>query len=191
VRKIIILVFLLVLAGETKGQQDSEQVETGQVQVAGKVRSYHLRRLPLSSFPDLPPSVSSILAQRGCMIPQTWEAHRPENVIHGAFYQAGHQDWAVLCSQRGESSLLVFRDGMGMPLELASYRDKDRLAPTTAAGQLGYAWAIDSASPTRLRQFAPGQRFEHQGIEDSLVEYSSILHYWRDGQWLSIEGMGT
>lgn len=124
------------------------------------------------------------------MVPQTWEAHHPENVIHGAFFQAGHQDWAILCSRQGESSLLVFQNGMGMPVELASHKDKDRLAPINATGQLGYAWAIDPASLTRMRQFAPEQRFNHEGIEDSLIEHSSVLHYWREGQWLVLEGIG-
>jgi hypothetical protein len=190
VRKIVVLVLALILAIQTRAQ-GGEQVETGQVSVAGKTHPYRLRRLPLSSFPELPPSVSSVLAQRGCMVPQTWEARRPENVIHGAFYQAGHQDWAIICSQYGESSLLVFRDGMGVPVELASYRDKDRLAPMNETGQYGYAWGIDPASPSRFRQFAPGQHFDHEGIEDSLIEYSSVLRYFRDGQWIAIEGLSS
>lgn len=191
-RTVIILValVLLVSAGETRGQnQDKEQVETGQVQKAGQVYFYRLRRLPLSAFPDLPPSVRAVLTQRRCMIPQTWEARRPENVIHGAFFQAGHEDWAMLCSQAGESSLLVFRDGIGVPFELGSYKDVDRLAPTTEGARLGYAWGLDAASPARLRQFAPGQNFEHDGIEASMIEYSSILHFYRNGQWTTIEGL--
>lgn len=194
VRTVIILVLLVLLipAGETRGQeQDKEQVETGRLQIAGQSYPYRLRRLPLSSFPELPPSVRGVLAQRGCMIPQTWEARRPENVVHGAFFQSGHQDWAVLCSQNGESSLLVFRDGIGVPVELASYKDTNRLAPTNENGYLGYAWGLDTASPTRLRQFAPGQRFDHDGIEASIIEHSSVLHFYRDGQWITIEGLGA
>jgi hypothetical protein len=190
VRKIIVLGLMLLLAGQTKAQ-DGEQVESGQVVVAGQTHSYRIRRLPLSSFPELPASVSSALAQRGCTVPQTWEAKRPENVIHGAFYQAGHQDWAILCSLHGESSLFVFRDGMGVPLELMSYRDKDRLASVNETGQFGYAWAIDPAPPSRFKQFAPGQHFDHEGIEDSLIENSSTLRYFRDGQWISIQGLGS
>jgi hypothetical protein len=194
VRTIVILVVLMLLVptGETRGQdqdQDKEQVETGQLQIAGQSRSYRLRRLPLSAFPELPPSVRSVLSQRGCLVPQTWQARRPENVIHGAFFRAGNQDWAVLCSQEGESSLLVFRDGIGVPAELASYKDVDRLMPTNANGKLGYAWGIDPASQDRLRQFAPGQHFDHEGIEDSVIDHSSVLHFFREGRWSLIEGV--
>lgn len=183
---------VLFPASETRGQdQDKEQIEAGQLQIAGQSRPYRLRRLPLSSFPELPPSVRSVLAQRSCMVPQTWEARRPENVIHGAFYQAGHEDWAVLCSHDGESSLLVFRDGIGVPVELASHRDLDRLVPTNVSGRFGYSWGIDPVSPSRLRQFAPGQRFDHDGIEDSVIEHSSVIHIYRDNRWMAIEGLGS
>jgi len=188
VRKLAIL-FVLAILTSALSAQEGEQVESGQVQIAGKSYAYRIRRLPLSAYPELPPSVRAVLEQRGCMVPQTWEARRPENAIHGAFYQSGHQDWAVLCSHEGESSLLVFRDGIGTPVTLMSYKDQDRLAPTLTPGQLGYAWAVDPAKPERLRQFSPGKRFEHEGIEDSLIEYTSVLHFCRDGMWMSMDGI--
>lgn len=188
IRKIIGIALLLPLPLHLFAQND-ELLEKGQTQFRGRTQEYRIRRLPLSSFPQLPAGARMVLEQRGCLIPQTWQAKRPENVIHGAFLAVGNDDWAALCSAAGESSLLVFRNGMGMPLELARHRDMDRLTATNVANLMGYAWAIDPASPARLRQFAPGQRFEHEGVEESLVDISSLLHFWKEGKWVEIEGL--
>ena len=82
--------------------------ESGQIVVDGRSTPYLIRHLPVSSFPDLPASVADLLNQRGCLIPQTYEAHQPENVIHAGFERAESLDWAVLCSAQGTVSLLVF-----------------------------------------------------------------------------------
>ena len=75
--------------------------ESGKTSVDGKTSPYLIRRLPVNSFPDLPDAVAETLTQRGCLIPQTYQAHRPENVIHASFDRAGSSDWAVLCSTHG------------------------------------------------------------------------------------------
>ena len=62
------------------------------------------------------------------MIPQTYEAHRPENVIHASLQRAGSSDWAVLCAAKGTVSLLVFFGSEpAAPMELASAQETERL----------------------------------------------------------------
>ncbi|MGB6830098.1 MAG: hypothetical protein WBE41_18775, partial [Terracidiphilus sp.] len=58
---------------------------SGTVTVNGQPRQYMVEHLPASSFPALPAGVAAELNRRGCLIPQTYEAHGPENVIHGSF----------------------------------------------------------------------------------------------------------
>jgi hypothetical protein len=70
-------------------------------------------RLPPAAFPELPGSVVHELQRRGCTIPQEAYTKKPHNVIHGEFARSGHKDWAVLCSIRGVSSILVFWNGSG------------------------------------------------------------------------------
>src|SRR6185437_6192208 len=72
--------------------------ETGRIPIAGRSTPYNIRHLPVVSFPQVPMTVREGLGERGCLIPQTYEAHQPENVIHGSFERAGSSDWAVLCS---------------------------------------------------------------------------------------------
>src|SRR3974390_1098637 len=97
-----ILLMLLVSLGMVAAQEPESTlkalVTTGEVMLRGQKRQYIVRHLPPSSFPDLPDAVANELNQRGCLIPQTYQAHQPENAVHGSFQSAGSSDWAVLCS---------------------------------------------------------------------------------------------
>ncbi len=77
-------------------------------------------RLPPAAFPMLPISVVRELRRRGCTIPQEDYSKTPNNVISGQFAHRGQRDWAVLCSIKGESSILVFWNGSATnPADLA------------------------------------------------------------------------
>ena len=72
--------------------------ETGRIPIAGRSTPYVVRHLPAASFPQMPLTVQDGLSERGCLIPQTYEARQPENAVHGSFERPGSSDWAVLCS---------------------------------------------------------------------------------------------
>ena len=79
-------------------------------------------------FPACPRRSQPNSTSRGCLIPQTYEAHRPENVIHASLERAGSSDWAVLCSERGTVSLLVyFSSDPAKLLVLAASPETERL----------------------------------------------------------------
>ena len=86
--------------------------ESTQMTGSGQMRAWSTRRItsfaicPVSSFPELPAEGQDLLNQRGCMIPQTYAAHHPENVVHASLERAGSSDWAVLCSTKGKVPLL-------------------------------------------------------------------------------------
>src|SRR4051794_182130 len=110
-RSRLFLAFLLTLCSASANQPEADPQhlnESGQVTVAGQTVPYLIRRLPISSFPDLPAHVADQLNQRQCLIPQSYEAHHPENVVRASLERAGSSDWAVLCSANGTVSLLVF-----------------------------------------------------------------------------------
>ena len=117
---------------------------SGQIVIDGQPASYLIRHLPVSSFPGLPVELATLLNRRGCLIPQTYEAHHPENVIHASLERAGSSDWAVLCSTRGNglaAGLLFQRPG-----RVAGAR---RRAGNRAAA---------SARPERCSRFQLGHR---------------------------------
>jgi hypothetical protein len=76
-----------------------------------KAAERQIVRLPPASFPELPPAIARELQHRGCTIPQDVFSRTPRNVISGEFARRGQKDWALLCSIKGSSSILVFWNG--------------------------------------------------------------------------------
>lgn len=163
--------------------------ETGRILVAGRSTPYIIRHLPVAAFPQIPIVVQGGISERGCLIPQTYEAQRPENVIHGSFERAGSSDWAVLCSVHGTASLLVFfGSNLDHPYTLASAQETERLQAHDPSGVLGFNWGIDAASP-RLIYDAQGGIYprppmeSHDAVADSIVEHATEYHYYSNGAW--------
>lgn len=175
---------------------NAERIESGQIHApGGATLEWRIRLLPLASFPDLPSPVAAQLARRRCMIPQTFEAQKPENVVHGAFLEAGSSDWAVLCSASGETTLYVFLSGtLDAPIALRTQSDTAWLGAEPGSSLYGSAWGIAVRSAADLynsRQIHDAVRaipFDHDGIEDSHLELSATVHYYHAGQWLNLSG---
>src|SRR5580698_10278067 len=161
-----------------------QMTETGHVVAGGQSVAYLIHRLPVSSFPELPLTIQDVLNIRGCMIPQTYEAHRPENVVHASLERAGSSDWAVLCSVHGTISLLVFfASAPERPVELASVAQTDRLQAHGSGGALGFNWGIDSASPERVHDAQTGlarrpPRPDHDALADSEIDRHTLFRFY-------------
>ena len=166
---------------------------SGQILLAGHTTPYRIRHLPISSFPGLPNELVVLLTQRGCLIPQTYEAHRPENVIHASLERPGSSDWAVLCSERGTVSLLVFFSSAPANLYvLSAAPETERLQPHDPTGVLGFNWGIDPASPEQIRQAQAGlmfhpARLDHDALADSVVEGRTVYHFYSKNAWTILE----
>jgi hypothetical protein len=169
-----------------------EQIETGRVRMPGGAEvAYRIRLLPLLSFPGLPSAVAAQLNERECMVPQTYEARSPENVVKASLERKGSEDWAVLCSVDGATTLYVFFQSQpSAPMALRRQRDTEWLG-SEAAGEYGSAWGIERRGPSQMRMpkggAAGNAAFDHDGIEDAFVEKSSTTHYFQDGTWMVLE----
>jgi hypothetical protein len=168
-------------------------VESGQIIVDGHPTPYLIRHLPISSFPDLPPAIQQQLDHRGCLIPQTYEAHGPENVVHASLERPGSSDWAILCSAQGTVSLLVFLgDGSSQPFTLASAPETERLQMHDPSGVLGFNWGIDPASPEQIHDAQlpmrhPPPRLDHEALADTLVDRHTVYHFYLKSAWIVLE----
>jgi hypothetical protein len=162
---------------------------SGQIVLAGRSTPYLIRHLPASSFPDLPAGIQDQLNLRGCLIPQTYEAHHPENVVHASLEGSGSSDWAVLCSAQGAVSLLVFfNGGSAPPIVLASAPETERLQAHDASGVLGFNWGIDPASPEQVRDAQGGMKhhpplLDHDALADSIVDRATVYHFYSKSVW--------
>ncbi len=166
---------------------------SGHIVVAGHSIPYLIRHLPVSSFPELPAEFAALLNRRGCLIPQTYEAHQPENVIHASLERPGSSDWAVLCSERGSVSLLVyFSSPPDKMMVLSAAPETERLQAHDPSGVLGFNWGIDPASPEQIREAQAGLLYrpapvDHDALADSLVDRHTIYHYYLNGAWIVLE----
>jgi hypothetical protein len=171
----------------------AQLVESGKIVVGGRSTPYLIRHLPVSSFPGLPAGIQDLLTQRGCLIPQTYEAHQPENVIHASLERRGSSDWAVLCSVQGTVSLLVFfADSSSGPMVLASAPETERLQAHDPSGVLGFNWGIDPASPDQIHEAQSGMQhrpphLDHDALADSVVDHSAVYHFYSKTVWTLVE----
>ena len=182
-----------LLSAQQPPPSPSQLNVSGHIVVAGQSIPYLIRHLPVSSFPGLPDELAALLNRRGCLIPQTYEAHRPENVIHASFERPGSSDWAVLCSERGTVSLLVFFSNSPTSLYvLSAAPETERLQAHDPSGVLGFNWGIDPASPQQVRQAQAGllhrpAPVDHDALADSLVDHRTVYHFYLKSAWIVLE----
>ena len=181
-------------AASAQQPQPSEPLNSsGQITINGHSAPYLVRHLPISAFPQLPTPVQDQLTLRGCLIPQTYQAHRPENVVHASLERPGSSDWAVLCSVGGTVSLLVFFDGAAAnPSVLSKTIETSCLQWHNAAGILGFDWAIDPASPQDVHVAQLGMRrlpsrIDHDALADSLIDQRTLYHFYSSSNWTLID----
>jgi hypothetical protein len=151
-------------------------------------------RLDPSRFASLPPPLKAELHRRGCTIPQVFADRRPHNVVRGHFKTRHQVDWAVLCSRRRTSSILIFWGGDPKVFsELAERPDADFLQVVNA-GEIGFSRAIGIASAKFIRdhhqQFGGPKPppLTHDGIDDAFVGKASTVWFWYRGKWLQLQG---
>jgi hypothetical protein len=172
---------------------ESPLVQTGQVTVSGQQVSYLIRRLPVSSFPELPAAIADTLNARGCLIPQTYQAHHPENVVHASLEKPGSSDWAVLCEAKGQVSLLIFFASVSPtePFTLSNAAETDRLQQHDSSGVLGFNWGIDPASPRHIHEAQASMSHrpaapDHDCLADSTLDQRTVYHLYRNGAWENV-----
>jgi hypothetical protein len=171
----------------------AQLTESGQIVVAGHSTPYLIRHLPVSSFPELPAGFQELLNRRGCLIPQTYEAHGPENVVHASLERAGSFDWAVLCSAQGTVSLLVFfASAPAQLVVLASAPETERLQAHDPSGVLGFNWGIDPASPGQVREAQTGMKhrppwLDHDALADSVIEHRTVYRFYARKAWTVLD----
>lgn len=163
----------------------TEQAETGFAIIEGHARvPYHIRLLPVSSFPQLPSQVAQKLDAMGCMLPQTYAAREPENVISGSFERKGSSDWAVLCSIHGVTTLYAFfQSDLTHPIVLRHQPDTLWLGKEWGE-DYGSAWGIVVRPANLMRR---SDHADHDGIEDDYLDQSSVVHYFKEGQWTTLD----
>lgn len=152
-------------------------------------------RLSPTAFHQLPRQVVRKLLSLGCTIPQAKEILEPHNVIRGKFQRSNQTDWAVLCSRKRTSSILIFWKGSaGWFSEIAKARDSVFLQTVDGGGTIGFSRHILPVDKPYIwehyREYH-GPRpppTNHQGIEDGFLEKASTIFYYYGRKWHELQG---
>lgn len=165
---------------------------------------------PPAELTQLPREVRDTLAGRGCSVLQV-RGDSSRNVVRGAFFARGEDDWAVLCVVQGKGSIQLFRQGAARPVELALVTGEipnvDSLPNLDAPLPVAYGCApviraADVAAlgadrkdgaqlaDARAEPFTPAERSApmHQGIESAGCEGMSNIYYWTGRRWALLSG---
>lgn len=179
--------------GTESDGQTAHLTEKGNVTVGGKDVAYLIRRLPVSSFPALPTAVANFLTQLACSIPQTYQAHRPENVVRASLEHSGSSDWAVLCASQGKVTLFVFfASAPEHPVALVTAEERQRLQVHDRSGVMGFDWGIDPATPRQVREAQAAMEhhpalLDHDALADTVLEKGTVYHFFSKNAWTTLE----
>jgi hypothetical protein len=195
----------LIVAGGicgTSGFGYAQQTKSGKPAVQ---KDNSIRKLQPADVAGLPPEFVEKLNARGCAIPQFGDtgksatagkpdnetAGEPTNVIHGEFARHGQEDWAVLCSKGGSSTIVIYwGKTTACPASLARLDDahylkrgKDKkVRYSRSIRALGESDLGERAGTAGLKPFA------HEGIDDRFVGKSSAFFYCSGGKWKIFPG---
>ena len=146
-------------------------------------------RLKPSDFRQLPSAVRRNLNARGCTVPQYPQAAAPHNVLTGSFTARGSRDWAVLCSVKGVSRILVYRGGSTKRVDSLAVLPDAQFMQRTSSGVVEFSRRIGTATPKNIVDHAAANgipkppKLAYDGIDDWHVEKTSTLLYFYRGKW--------
>ena len=153
-----------------------------------------IARLSPAAIRELPANVVKELQRRGCTIPQEAYTKKSNNVIKGEFAKPGQMDWAVLCSVKGISTILVFWNSSEKnPAAIAPMEDRIYIQGVRK-DQFWYSRGIRPVGRDfimRHHDAYAGPKpppINHQGIDDAFVEKGSVIWYFYNGKWLKLSG---
>ena len=180
--KIGVLIFALLFIAEVKAQD--------QWIVADKKTV----RLDPKMFSQLPKTIISDLTRRRCTIPQSYIQPGSHNVIKGEFKIKGQKDWAVLCSRKGVSSILIYWNGsIKNASSIASAEDKDFLQGI-GGDEIGFSRVLGVANAKYIDDHFKAYGgttppvIAHNGIINAFAEKASKVLYRHRGKCLTLQG---
>jgi hypothetical protein len=158
-----------------------------------------VRRLPPAALLTLPVVIRRDLEVRRCLVPQLRDGGAIGNVVQGAFTAAKATEWAVLCSVRDTSQILIYRIDAGHRIGTGrSARLVDSLLPAADVGWMqgigGGRWGFSRLLRTMpLRNIRAWRRdvdghaipqpIDHDAVEQLFVGKAAEAFYYAAGRW--------
>ena len=152
-------------------------------------------RLVPEAFPELPDPIVRDLKKRRCSVPQPWESSRPSNVVSGEFKVPGQTDWAILCSVKGQSVILVYWAGLVDQVEEipGTYFSDRKWIKGVAENKVGFSRLLTLTDDGFLfdhYQYYPQAAINFvnsNGIVGDYFSQTPTVHYWHENQWVAMK----
>lgn len=153
----------------------------------------HIKLIDPRTFPDLPAHVLEQLEKSNCRIPQASdieESPEPNNAIKGNFARKDQEDWAVLCSSGGASSIFMFWGGNEQCSSEIARADDYTFLQNFGDGKRHYSRSIYTMTDKEHIAFrfeayggAKAPLIDHDAIGDVYLEKAESAHYCRESRW--------
>jgi len=156
---------------------------------------------------DLPGEIADWLNERGYVIPQyipeeSWAEYFPINVITGEFIKPGQTDWAVYCTNRKATGLIIFQGGSADNPEIVEYYPALIDYHMSYRVKFGCCYEyITTASPEEMYEAYLGMKqygvpepppLDHDGICGSVfMEPCTMFYYRYEGEWVAIRASAS
>lgn len=143
---------------------------------------------PSANCPKMPLHIVEFLEKSDCLIPQSDYIKNTHNAFQIQFAKTGQNDWAVLCSKNGFSSIWMFwNSSIRNVSQFASYSDKDFINAN------GYFRVIgkDTSKPSNeenlklYRNIIP--QIDTWGIDEQTADGAGVIYYLYQNQLIELK----
>lgn len=152
-----------------------------------------IRRLPPSAFPLVPLAIRHALERRHCLVPQPYDAAAPTNVAQGDFTAAKMSEWAILCSARDTSRIVIYRllsSGDARAVDSLERAADISWMQGIGDGRWGFSRLLRTLPRDRIRAWrrddggrAIPQPMDHDAIEQAFIGKAADAFYHAAGRW--------
>lgn len=180
--KLTLIIFVVLCFVDAKAQSQWETADKNIVRLSPK------------AFSQLPKQITRDLEKRRCTIPQSYIEDKKHNVIQGEFKQKGKKDWAVLCSQKSVSSILIYWNGSIRNVSRISPGEDSAYLQTIGEEKIGFSRIIAVSDAKYIYDHYKSYggpkppKITHKGIIDAYAEKASTVLYLHRGKWLELQG---
>lgn len=146
-----------------------------------------------SDFSYLPKNISKYLDNHNYRILPAVRGDNSLGGFYGAFNHAGQNDWVVLCSRNGFSTILIFWNGFTNEVAEIAKADDRKFIKRDEKGNYYYYRKIGLDNVSDLIEenaslFVEDQpKIDHFGIDETTTENKEVVYYLHKGQWLVLK----
>jgi hypothetical protein len=149
-----------------------------------------IRRLAPAAFPALPRGVRGTLDARFCTVPQWYGRAASHNVVAGAFSANAKSEWAVLCSVRDTSQILIVDAKTGNVVDSLERSADANWVQEVETGRFEYSRYVTRLPRDRIARWRTDferrpipRPIDHDALQQAFAGKGAEAFYFTRGRW--------